>query len=233
MSKPQLLGILGGLGPEASSYFYQLIINKTKVTCDQDHIDIIINSRASTPDRTEFIIGNSTKDPFKVMIEDSKKLVDFGADVLVIPCNTAHFFYKELDKNIDVPFINMIEETVKECKAECDKVGILATTGTIMTDTYQSICENYNLDYEIPSDENQKVIMNIIYDEVKKGKSPDMVSFYNVVDSLKKMGCTKIILGCTELSLIKRDNKLSSDYIDSMEVLADRVIEIFGREKNN
>ena len=94
-TKPQkqVLGILGGLGPAASCYLYQMLIDHTPATCDQDHIDIVISSRASTPDRTAFIMGKSKDDPFAVMEQDGFSLVHYGATVLAIPCNTAHYFF--------------------------------------------------------------------------------------------------------------------------------------------
>ena len=97
-TKPQkqVLGILGGLGPAASCYLYQMLIDHTPASCDQDHIDIVISSRASTPDRTAFIMGKSKDDPFAVMEQDGFSLVHYGATVLAIPCNTAHYFYDRL-----------------------------------------------------------------------------------------------------------------------------------------
>lgn len=87
-----VLGIMGGLGPAASCYLYQMITDHTPAQKDQDHIDIVISSRASTPDRTAFIVGKSKDDPFDVMEQDGISLVRYGATVLAIACNTAHYF---------------------------------------------------------------------------------------------------------------------------------------------
>ena len=91
-----VLGILGGLGPAASCYLYQMLTDHTPAARDQDHLDIVISSRASTPDRTAFILGQSDEDPFAVMEQDGRSLVAYGATVLAIPCNTAHYFYDRL-----------------------------------------------------------------------------------------------------------------------------------------
>ena len=91
-----VLGIMGGLGPAASCYLYQMITDHTPAQKDQDHIDIVISSRASTPDRTAFIVGKSKDDPFDVMEQDGISLVRYGATVLAIACNTAHYFYDRL-----------------------------------------------------------------------------------------------------------------------------------------
>ena len=130
-TQKQVLGILGGLGPAASCYLYQMLIDHTPATCDQDHIDIVISSRASTPDRTAFIMGKSKDDPFAVMEQDGFSLVHYGATVLAIPCNTAHYFYDRLAEALPVPVLNMPRLTVADAKAAgCTKLGILATDGT-------------------------------------------------------------------------------------------------------
>lgn len=227
---PQTLGILGGLGPMATVYFYDMLVRHTKATCDQDHLDVIINSRASTPDRTSYILGQSTENPFDIMARDAQRLVTFGADVLAIPCNTAHYFYDRLNETISVPILNMVEETVLEAKARgCCRVGILATSGTVQTGTYSRMCERHGLEFVCPDEAHQQDLMNVIYGDIKQGKRPDMARFFAVADSLKRRGCTRMILGCTELSIIKKDEQLDAFYIDSMSVLAKNAITTFGR----
>ena len=227
---PQTLGILGGLGPMATVYFYDMLVRHTKATCDQDHLDVIINSRASTPDRTSYILGQSTENPFDIMARDAQRLVTFGADVLAIPCNTAHYFYDRLNETISVPILNMVEETVLEAKARgCCRVGILATSGTVQTGTYSRMCERHGLEFVCPDESHQQDLMNVIYGDIKQGKRPDMARFFAVADSLKRQGCTRMILGCTELSIIKKDEQLDAFYIDSMSVLAKNAITTFGR----
>ena len=88
----RLPGIIGGLGPMASVYFYEMITEHTLAKCDQDHIDLLLTSRATTPDRTAYILGQSDESPLPVMISEAKRLISAGADVIVIPCNTAHYF---------------------------------------------------------------------------------------------------------------------------------------------
>lgn len=226
---PRVLGILGGLGPMATVYFYEMLTRHTQAQRDQDHIDVIINSRATTPDRTAYILGESSENPFDIMAADAARLVTFGADVIAIPCNTAHYFYDRLNDTIAIPILNMVEETVLAAKAQCAKVGILATSGTVQTGTYQRMCERHGLPCAVPDEAGQADVMHLIYDCIKQGKAADMVRFARVVDSLAAQGCERVILGCTELSLIKRDEGLGLFYLDSMEVLAKNAIETFGK----
>ena len=127
MERSPLLGILGGLGPMSTAYFYEMITEHTKADCDQDHIDIVISSGATTPDRTGFILGNTTDNPAQRMIKDARKLIDFGADVIAIPCNTAHYFYEELQASINVPILNIGQLAVEHVKESgFTKIGLLA-----------------------------------------------------------------------------------------------------------
>ncbi|MBR6514279.1 MAG: aspartate/glutamate racemase family protein [Clostridia bacterium] len=227
----KLLGILGGLGPMSTAYFYEMITEHTEALCDQDHIDMIISSSATTPDRTGYILGNSDSNPAPRMIADAKKLVDFGADVIAIPCNTAHYFYSEVQENISVPIIHIVYETLRCCKAlGAEKIGIMATDGTVLSNTYQRIADEFGVECIVPSADNQQRVMDIIYKSVKQGKPVDMDVFYAVSRELTKKGCDRIILGCTELSLIKRDHGLDSFYIDALEVLAWRSILFCGKK---
>lgn len=231
-NKHPVLGILGGLGPMATVYFYEMITAHTKADCDQDHIDIVINSRATTPDRTSYILGKCGENPLEIMLADSKRLKDYGVTLLAIPCNTAHYFYDMLTSEIDIPFLNIMEETAKYLKKiGIKKAGILATEGTVETGTYNRYLEAYGIECIVPEKEEQKLVTDIIYSDIKHGKRADMDKFHRVSDSLTEKGAERIILGCTELSLIKKNEGLSScKYVDSLEVLAKRAIEACGKE---
>lgn len=231
MSKEHpVLGILGGLGPMATAYFYELLISHTKADCDQDHIDIIINSHATTPDRTAFIMGKSADDPLAVMAADLQRMKTYGADLVAIPCNTAHYFYDKLIASTDLPILNIMEETAR-CLSRLGvrRAGILATDGTVMTGTYDRYLSAHGIDCLRPSTEEQAVIMHIIYDEIKNGREPDVPAFLAVAASLRERGADALILGCTELSLIKKHHPLPPYFIDSLDVLADSTIRACGK----
>lgn len=227
----KVLGVLGGLGPMATVYFFDMIIRLTDAKKDQDHLDIIINNRSTTHDRTAFILGESNDNPLEMMIEDGKRLASIGAECIAIPCNTAHYFYDEIQNHLNIPVLNIVKETVSFLKNNgYEKAGILATSGTIISKTYQHICDEYNLSYEILDDHHQEDLMSIIYDDIKSGKPADMIKFNKIVDSMKNKGCDCVILGCTELSILKNDNNLDSIfYIDSLELLARKAIVFCGK----
>ncbi|MBE6637500.1 MAG: amino acid racemase [Ruminococcaceae bacterium] len=226
----RVLGILGGLGPMATVYFYEMLTEHTAAASDQDHIDILISSRATTPDRTAFILGKSTDNPLPTMIEEAKRLMQAGAEVLVLPCNTAHYFYDELSRATGAPFINIITETVAFCALRNMKtVGLLATEGTVTSGSYHTKCRDFGLNTITPCAASQALINEIIYDEIKRGLPPDMEKFGRVAYELREKGCDTLILGCTELSLLKKSGHLGKFYTDSLEILAAATIRRCGK----
>ena len=224
------LGILGGLGPMATVYFYEMLTEHTEVSCDQDHINILISSRADTPDRTDFILGRSKNNPLPVMIGEARRLVAAGADVIVLPCNTAHYFYDELSRATGVPIINIITETVSHCVGcGMKKIGLLATEGTVRSEAYGSVCQRLGIGITYPCEASQRLINEIIYDEIKQGKAPDMEKFGRVAYELREQDCDTLVLGYTELSLLKKSGHLGRYYTDSLEVLASVTIRSCGK----
>lgn len=219
------LGVIGGVGPLSTAYFMEVVINKTDAKTDQDHINMIVLNHTQIPDRTQYIFDNTKPNPVEMMKEDAKKLQEMGADIIVTPCNTAHFFLDELENSVTIPFINMIEETATLlAKQNVKKVGILATSGTIKTELFQNALIKNGITPICPSKQNQDFVMDIIYDNVKASNPIDLEKFKTVVGEMRLNECEKIILGCTELSVVKREYSLSDYYIDSLEVLAECAI---------
>lgn len=230
----KILGILGGLGPLATVYFMDIVVKMTQATVDQEHISMIVLNHAAIPDRTEFILDNTKPNPLPMMVEDAKKLEAAGADYVVMPCNTAHFFYEQIQRNISIPMLNIIEETVRYSVERNDgirKLGILATKGTVAAGAYQNMCERFGIDWAVPSLHDEQSLMNIIYNQVKAGKEINIDEFLRIVDNMKADGCDAVVLGCTELSVVNKDFGLNrKDIIDSLEVLACRSIELCGKK---
>ena len=224
------LGVIGGLGPMASAYFLQLLTQMSDAQTDQEHMEILMYSKPAIPDRTKYIIGESEENPAPDMIMAGKKLKEMGADILAIPCITAHYFHKELEDEIGLPIIHAVEETVS-CLEEkqLTQVGILATDGTIRSGLFQKALEQRGIRPVLPDAESQKKVMEIIYQQIKTGKSVDLESFYGISGEMSGQGAQVILLACTELSLIKRDHDLPTGYLDVMEVLARKAVQSCNR----
>lgn len=216
------LGIIGGMGPMATAYFYRRIIEMTDATCDQEHITAYISSNPCIPPRTDFILQKEgAKDPRPIIIDEGRKLAASGAQVIAVPCITSHTFYDEISSALTVPIINAVTETAKYLKLRgIERVGIMAADGTIVGGYIQKCLNEYGIDTIVPDPEGQAYVMHIIFDEVKAGKHVSMDMFNAVGEYLFKEGARAVLLGCTELSIVKRDNRLGSGFLDILDVLA-------------
>lgn len=223
------LGVIGGLGPMATAYLLQLIIEMTDARTDQEHLDVIVFDRPGVPDRTAAILDPAKPSPVPSMQATARTLESLGAGVLCAPCVTSHYFYDQLAGSVNIPWIHMVRETAAElARAGRKKPGILATTGTVTAGLFQQALEGAGLAWAVPSTEGQARVMSLIYDDIKAGRLPNEENFAAVTAELRDRGCDCLILGCTELSLIKKRAGLDAGYLDALEVLAKRCVEACG-----
>lgn len=227
------VGVIGGVGPQATAYFLDMVVRLTDAARDQDHLDMVVLNHAAIPDRTAFILGESDEDPGPVMAEDARLLAAFGVELLVLPCNTAHHFTAEIEAAVDVPLLNIVGETVAEVVRRVPgpaTVGVLATSGTVRAGVYQRAAEAAGAACLVPDDAGQATLMRIIYEQVKAGRPVDLAALGDVVRGLRGRGAQAVVLGCTELSVVAADHDLLTDrtIVDSLDVLARRTIERAG-----
>lgn len=221
MKTDKTLGVIGGLGPMATAYFMQLVIEMTDAARDQEHFPMIVYSMPQIPDRTKFLLGESKESPLEPIQQCGRNLHRDGAEVLAIPCITAHAMHEKIQEGIDVPVIHAIKECVNYLKQRgIERVGLEATDGTVKTRVFQKELEAAGIEVVLPSKDGQAKVMDIIYGNVKAGKPVDMKAFAEVEKELLEAGAQVIILGCTELSMVKRDYPLRDIYLDALEVLA-------------
>lgn len=231
--KQKTLGIVGGVGPMATMLLGEMIVSRTNAAKDQDHVDMVITNNTKIPDRTAYVLDPSKPNPVQAMIGDIERLTSIGAEIIAIPCNTAHSFYQDLQQASPVPIIHMIEETVKRASQEgVKRLGILATTGTLTAGVYQDACMKEGIEPVITDDETQKKVMSIIYDYVKANKPADRELWNEIEFYMFAQQCDKIILGCTELSIVREELNLADPYLDSLLVLAEQAIVSCGYELN-
>ena len=225
----KIIGVIGGMGPIATSHFMELVIRMTDAKVDQEHLDMIIYNIPSIPDRTEYILDHSKPDPLPEIIRIGHMLEKAGAEYLCMPCITAHYFADRMRKEFSRPFINIVEETARYLYREgVRRAGIMATDGTVHSGLFQKAFEDYGIEPVLPSEERQKDVMHIIYKNVKANIPAEMDRFHKVEKELKSHGAEAIILGCTELSLVKRDENVGTGFIDGMEVLAQTAVKLCG-----
>lgn len=229
MKQEAKLGVLGGMGPQATQVFYQFVLDRTDAVRDQEHLPALILSDTGIPDRTAAILSGDTEELYQRLLADANMLERCGCTVLAIPCNTSHYFADQLQENVSVPIIHMLRETAAVLAAQGKKrPGILATDGTIQTGLYQKECAAVGLEAVAPGPDTQKLVMSIIYDEIKQGETGSRDKFAKIDRAIRKAGCDCAILACTELSVFSTYHTLPSFYLDAMMVLAERAVERCG-----
>jgi aspartate racemase len=230
------IGVIGGMGPAASLLFYEMVIAHTAAARDQDHIDMVILSHASMPDRTQALKEGRRGELLEKLVADARMLERCGAEGIAIPCNTTHALAGELQASVGVPLLNIVKEAVKDCAAAFKgglaaggRAAVLATDGTAGEGLYQKELAAAGLEAYMPSPESQRLIMKIIYDGVKNGGPIDPADFRRIERELAAAGCGAAILACTELSVFKERYKPAGFlYLDAMLSLAKRAIEFAG-----
>jgi aspartate racemase len=225
----QKLGILGGMGPQATQVFYQFVLDHTDAARDQEHLPTVILSDTGIPDRTAAILSGETEELYQRLLKDAKLLETCGCTTIAIPCNTSHYFADRLQGDVNVPIIHMIREAAAVLAAQGKKrPGILGTDGTIQSGLYQKECTALGMEAVAPDEETQKLVMSIIYDEIKQGERGSRDKFAHIDRALRAAGCDCAILACTELSVFAANHPLPPFYLDAMMVLAEESVKRCG-----
>lgn len=226
--KKKLLGVIGGVGPAATVRFANFIVEKTKVERDQDHIDMLIYNHATIPDRSAYILGKSEESPLPVIIEDAKMLERCGADYITLLCNTAHTFFDDIKSSVKVPVLNIVDITADYLvKQGFDKCCVLSTLGTYHSKVYQNALAKRGIECISPDEKGQETVMDVIYNHVKAGNPGGGEKINKLLTQSHFDGCKAIVLACTELSLLTEEFNKGLEYIDSLELLADKCIDLF------
>ena len=217
----------------ATAELFYKIVNNTNAHADSEHIRVYMDNNTSIPDRTAAILWGG-KDPFPALNESLQKLISCGADCIVIPCNTSHYYIDRLQSESSVPILNMPQITAEECAKRFPdaKAGILATKGTLAAEIYQKALAKVGVDFVLPNEYEQDALMQVIYDGVKAGNEPESYrqDMEFALNGMKKRGADYFILGCTEFPIAVKELKLEIPYVDSLEELARAAVKYCGAE---
>ena len=218
------IGVLGGMGPKAGAHFLDRLIALTPATRDQDHLPVVLYSYPQIPDRSRAILGEG-ESPLSALKSGIGLLQDAGVSFVCIPCNTAHYYYDEIREFARIPVLNMIAavaESVRDELPGIDKIGLLATQGTVHSGLYQAEFRKHGVEVCHPdrrdSDELHRSIERI------KGAEKPVAEIEHVAEVLVDAGAQGIILGCTELSLVRADLSPAVPIFDSTEILARKAV---------
>jgi len=210
------VGIIGGMGPAATIEFFRRLVAATPAAVDRAHLRILIDNNPHVPERIDAIFGTGP-DPGPALAAMARGLASLGADFLTMPCNTGHFFQSAIREAVDIPFIDMIEETVRVLSVK--RVGLLATTATVTAGIYKIACDKRGIELVTPTHEDQELVTDIIR-RIKAGGSGQSVREHTtaIVSRLSDCGAEAVIAGCTEISLVPAD-KIPIPWIDALDCL--------------
>lgn len=222
----KILGVLGGMGPLATAEFMKKVITLTPAKTDQEHIPMLIRNIPQVPDRTTFIMTGEN-DPFEQLKNGFQELTAAGASCIVIPCNTAHFWYGRLTQDSNIHTISIIDSVVnKICDIGYKKIAVLATNATIKAQLYQKALEAKGIHVLIPDEEQQTSVMNGI-NEVKSGNIENGTKLIEpIFNAMILQKADAVILGCTEIpiALAQLEKDMPNQCLDSLDILAQQCV---------
>jgi aspartate racemase len=228
-SMTKTAGVMGGMGPDATVDFMAKVIALTDSERDQDHIHMIVDHDPTVPNRQAAIRGEDSDVDIRLAAM-AIRLQDAGADFLVMVCNTAHVFLDSIQSATSIPFISIIDESVREIENLCPDahtVGLMATDGCLDTGIYQRAVELSGRNSLLPDGDDLRKLMDLIH-AVKAGdKSAKIASgMESVARRLVSNGADILIAGCTEIPIVFDGQGFSVPVIASTNVLARRTVEL-------
>lgn len=223
-----VLGVVGGMGPAATVAFLDALTRRTPAGRDQDHIDTVVLSHASVPDRTAHLVDPEQPDPTPYLLGDLEVLARLGCACAVIACNTAHAF---LPEELPLPLLSLVRVGAEAAADRADapgrapRVRVLATDGTVSSGVYQDALAALGAEPLLPDEAGQRELMSVIYDGVKAGVDVPTAAFVDLLARLRGDADT-VVLACTELSVL--GEQASSDLppwaVDAQAALVERVV---------
>lgn len=229
----RMVGIFGGMGPEATANLYAEIVKLTPAQKDQDHLPTLIYSLPQVPDRTACIQSGS-REIVPYVKEGVRRLERMGASFVAIPCNTVHYYHADMQKAVRIPVLNMIEETVDAVAREhprCKTVGLLATSGTVRTKLYENAFAKRGIRVVYPDEAcQQNCVMSAVY-SIKSGGDREKQArlLARAADEVAGKGAQVIVLGCTEIPLAFDASRTRLPVVNATRVLAQAAIREYGR----
>jgi len=228
------IGILGGMGPEATAYFFELLLKKTAAACDQEHIPILIWNNPKIPPRTDAILHKGGS-PLPLLLKGIRILEEGGAGLIVMPCITAHYYAPKLEARAKVPFVNLLDESLGYAQKYfpgIKRAGLIASSGTVASRLVDKTFEKAGIEVISPGPAEQKRIQNAIFGKkgIKAGHTtgPAKETIIAMARFLTGRGAEAIIAGCTEIPLVLEPKDISVPLIEPMKIGASTCIQMAG-----
>ena len=223
------VGVLGGMGPEATVDFMARVIALTDASCDQDHVRMLVDHNPHVPNRQDAILHGG-EDPGPVLADMAADLEASGADFLVIPCNTAYVYQDAILAATHVPLISIIGVSIAaaaERAPGAERIGLLATDGCLESGIYQSGFAAAGLAAELPTAEELQQLMTLVR-TIKAGKQTEATgrAMADLAEALVSRGAGAIIAGCTEIPLVLDADAVSVPLVSSTDALAEMTVKL-------
>jgi aspartate racemase len=223
------LGIFGGMGPAASAEFVNRLVAQTPASCDQEHIPFVLWNNPQIPDRSTSLRNNDNR-PLPFLLEGIQILKAARCDLIVIPCNTAHFWYDDMIR-LKVPIVHIVDsvaDALRDAGVAAGTIGVMGTQATVELGLYQYKLNKAGWTCIVPTKEEMDTLVQPAINLIKGGEldqAHDM--FITVVDSLIARGATAVVLGCTEIPLaVKEDNRNTIPLVNSIDSLVKAVLKL-------
>jgi aspartate racemase len=227
MPTPRKIGILGGMGPEATVLLIQKIIEATPVQDDRDHIPMIVDNNPQVPSRIDALIHGTGENPGPVLQRMARDLEGAGAEALIMPCNTAHHYAGFIETDISIPFLNMISLTCEKLASELptgSRVGILASPAVRLSNLFETEMARVGVEPVYAS--NDDALLRVIRMVKAGGPTQEAVDGLNAIArELEASGVAGILVACTEFSLLRKSIVASVPVTDSLDVITQAAVE--------
>lgn len=216
------VGVLGGMGPEATLDFFARVLAATPAERDQDHLHVIVDSNPQVPNRNDAVAGTGPS-PAPVLAEMAQRLAAAGAELLVMPCNAAHAFADAIRAATEVPFVSIVDVTVAEVlrrRPDVRTVGVLAAAGALDAGLYRSAFGAHGVATVEPEGADRDAFMELLYRIKRRDHGPDVsAAMAELADRLVAAGAELVVAGCTEVPLVLKAPDVAVPLVDSTDAL--------------
>lgn len=225
----KIVGVLGGMGPEATVDFMARVLRSTPAIDDQDHIRMVVDNNPKVPSRIKALIENDGSNPATALQQMARKLEHWGVDFLVMPCNTAHFYRSEVQKAVSIPVFDMVDLSVAEVirnYPDIRTVGLLASTALLNLGIYESAFARHEVRVKAPNDSVQAGLMKVVR-LIKSGQydgTEVTAALRSAAEELVSCGSSVLLVACTELSIVAESIRTSVPVLDTAQILAEFVV---------
>ena len=228
--REKIVGIIGGMGPEATVDLMARIIKVTPAVDDVDHIRMIVDNNPKVPSRIKALIDGNGESPIPHLQEMARRLESWGVDFLAMPCNTAHHYHLDIQKAVTIKVLNMIDLTVEsaiEQYPDLKRAGLLASTAVIRLKLFERPFSAKKVIIQTPADRNQMGIMHAIKKIKTSNYGGEVVEAIQLAaDDLVEKGAEVLLVACTEISIISKQIASTVRILDSAQILAESIVRV-------